>query len=451
MKNKIDYYKLIGIGSDFESNKISSAIRKLSLKYHPDRQNQKTEKQKEISSKIMIIINGAKDVLLDEENKKQYEKLFEEITGKKAGLGLSFDNDNLSKNSAELVKEYRDDLEKNLESYEVLDLEEKPNIYQEEYRNNQRDWDTYNQNYNQRREEEYSSGYDSEPSRSSKGSYDSRSGSSEGYSSGYDSKQSNENQGFNNSSGKNDSFQEDYYQGLEKYFEAQITKDPSFEEEKTNFDLLVKKLGKLTGYEDKPSFIENGLDSNLNKISDEIKKRKEKFNKIKKEASGLKKELKKIIFLKDEIKKGGQEIIRQSQKAKDKNRLIKELEHHIDILSRIIVKDKTLTKNLRQKINSLKSEELKINKLLTNKEAYLGKKREKRKETIAELKGNIGKIAENVKNTSLRKIAEVSANVADRAANPSLMNKINNFATSQLGQQDNQNSKSKKKRSNTRR
>jgi len=47
----MDYYALIGVKKDATKKEISKAYRKLSLKYHPDRQH--TEEAKEISDQKM--------------------------------------------------------------------------------------------------------------------------------------------------------------------------------------------------------------------------------------------------------------------------------------------------------------------------------------------------------------------------------------------------------------
>jgi DnaJ-class molecular chaperone len=65
MSNNPDYYKVLGVEQNASIDEIKKAYRKLSLKYHPDKNNGKDENFKEI--------NEAYSVLSDEGSRQQYD------------------------------------------------------------------------------------------------------------------------------------------------------------------------------------------------------------------------------------------------------------------------------------------------------------------------------------------------------------------------------------------
>lgn len=65
MVNNPDYYKLLGVEQNASNDEIKKAYRKLSLIYHPDKNNGKDEKFKEI--------NEAYSILSDENSRQQYD------------------------------------------------------------------------------------------------------------------------------------------------------------------------------------------------------------------------------------------------------------------------------------------------------------------------------------------------------------------------------------------
>lgn len=65
MSNSPDYYKLLGVETNATTDEIKKAYRKLSLIYHPDKNNGKDEKFKEI--------NEAYSILSDENSRQQYD------------------------------------------------------------------------------------------------------------------------------------------------------------------------------------------------------------------------------------------------------------------------------------------------------------------------------------------------------------------------------------------
>lgn len=64
-----DYYKILGISRDADANTIKRAFKKLSLKYHPD----KNKKDPETAKKKFVEIANAYEVLSDPEKKKIYD------------------------------------------------------------------------------------------------------------------------------------------------------------------------------------------------------------------------------------------------------------------------------------------------------------------------------------------------------------------------------------------
>lgn len=69
----IDYYELLGIKKDASVEEIKKAYRDMVKKYHPDI-NKSSD-----ASKIIISLNEAKETLLDEDKRKEYDELLNEI------------------------------------------------------------------------------------------------------------------------------------------------------------------------------------------------------------------------------------------------------------------------------------------------------------------------------------------------------------------------------------
>ncbi|MGV2388355.1 MAG UNVERIFIED_CONTAM: DnaJ domain-containing protein [Microcystis novacekii LVE1205-3] len=66
-----DYYQVLGLKRSASQKEIKSAYRKLALKYHPDKVE---EKDKEESEKIFVKVSEAYAILSDEEKRKVYDK-----------------------------------------------------------------------------------------------------------------------------------------------------------------------------------------------------------------------------------------------------------------------------------------------------------------------------------------------------------------------------------------
>lgn len=65
----IDFYALLGVNNNQLNREIKNAYRKLALKYHPDRYQGDINEAEE----MMKLLNEAKDVLLNEEKRQEYD------------------------------------------------------------------------------------------------------------------------------------------------------------------------------------------------------------------------------------------------------------------------------------------------------------------------------------------------------------------------------------------
>lgn len=69
----IDFYELLGIKRDATKEEIQSAYRHMAKKYHPD------VNKSEEASRIILSLNEAKETLLDESKRGEYDQLLNEI------------------------------------------------------------------------------------------------------------------------------------------------------------------------------------------------------------------------------------------------------------------------------------------------------------------------------------------------------------------------------------
>ena len=67
------YYKLLGVKEDASQEEIKSKYKKLALKFHPDKQANKSEKEKKEAEAKFKEINEAYQVLSDETKRRQYD------------------------------------------------------------------------------------------------------------------------------------------------------------------------------------------------------------------------------------------------------------------------------------------------------------------------------------------------------------------------------------------
>ena len=73
----MDFYELLGIKKDATKEEIKKAYRDMVKRYHPD-----VNKSDE-ASKIIISLNEAKETLLDDDKRCEYDKLLNEINHSK--------------------------------------------------------------------------------------------------------------------------------------------------------------------------------------------------------------------------------------------------------------------------------------------------------------------------------------------------------------------------------
>ena len=69
-----DLYEILGISRTASEDEIKKAFRKLSLKYHPDRQGGKSEKEKKEAEEKFKEISAAYSILSDPQKKQQYDQ-----------------------------------------------------------------------------------------------------------------------------------------------------------------------------------------------------------------------------------------------------------------------------------------------------------------------------------------------------------------------------------------
>ena len=68
-----DFYNILGVSRDASDEEIKKAYRKLSLKWHPDRHSNDSEKDKKIAETKFKEISEAYSILSDPEKKKKYD------------------------------------------------------------------------------------------------------------------------------------------------------------------------------------------------------------------------------------------------------------------------------------------------------------------------------------------------------------------------------------------
>lgn len=71
---KRDYYEVLGVSKNATDDEIKRSFRKLSLKWHPDRQSGKTESEKAEALKKFQEIAEAYEVLSDKQKRANYDQ-----------------------------------------------------------------------------------------------------------------------------------------------------------------------------------------------------------------------------------------------------------------------------------------------------------------------------------------------------------------------------------------
>lgn len=79
-----DLYNILGLQKDASEKDIKNAFRKLSLKYHPDKQNGKTEAEKKEAEERFKEVAEAYNILSNKEKRQQYD-MYGEVGGNFSG------------------------------------------------------------------------------------------------------------------------------------------------------------------------------------------------------------------------------------------------------------------------------------------------------------------------------------------------------------------------------
>lgn len=81
-RNWKDYYKILQVDSSAEKEVIEAAYKKLSLKYHPDRNSKTGDRMKDL--------NEAYEVLGDSKRREKYNQEWHRKSGKHADSGRTY-------------------------------------------------------------------------------------------------------------------------------------------------------------------------------------------------------------------------------------------------------------------------------------------------------------------------------------------------------------------------
>lgn len=90
MANKRDYYEVLGVQKNATADELKKAYRKLAVKYHPDRQQGKSEQEKKDAEEKFKEAAEAYGVLSDPEKRQRYDQFgfaAEEMGGGAGGFG----------------------------------------------------------------------------------------------------------------------------------------------------------------------------------------------------------------------------------------------------------------------------------------------------------------------------------------------------------------------------
>ena len=97
----IDFYELLGIKKSSSKEEIKEAYRKMVKKYHPD------VNKSEEANKIIISLNEAKEVLLDDEKRVHYDEMLNSIERSK-----QFSND-----KRKLIVKKQENIKKHMQTF----------------------------------------------------------------------------------------------------------------------------------------------------------------------------------------------------------------------------------------------------------------------------------------------------------------------------------------------
>ena len=87
MAEKRDYYEVLGVAKTATADEIKKAYRKTALKYHPDRQHDKSEAEKKEAEDKFKEAAEAYEVLSDENKRARYDQYGHAGLGGNGGFG----------------------------------------------------------------------------------------------------------------------------------------------------------------------------------------------------------------------------------------------------------------------------------------------------------------------------------------------------------------------------
>lgn len=89
MSSKRDYYEILGVDKNATDDQIKSAFRKSAMKYHPDRQQGKSDSEKKEAEEKFKECQEAYSVLSDKQKRQQYDQ-FGHAAFEQGGMGGGF-------------------------------------------------------------------------------------------------------------------------------------------------------------------------------------------------------------------------------------------------------------------------------------------------------------------------------------------------------------------------
>ena len=75
MAGIVDYYRLLGLEKDASEEEIKRAYKRLVALYHPDKAGELSPKAREEFSEVVILLNKAKEILLDPVKRAEYDRM----------------------------------------------------------------------------------------------------------------------------------------------------------------------------------------------------------------------------------------------------------------------------------------------------------------------------------------------------------------------------------------
>ena len=87
---KRDYYEVLGVDKKADKNAIKKAYRKIAIKYHPDRQGDKSDAEKKEAEEKFKEAAEAYSVLSDDQKRQQYDQFGFDGPNMGGGFGGGF-------------------------------------------------------------------------------------------------------------------------------------------------------------------------------------------------------------------------------------------------------------------------------------------------------------------------------------------------------------------------